>query len=229
MTAAEKAVQWAVSIAEDAAHGYSQTDRWGPDYDCSSLVIEAYERAGVPVKTKGATYTGNMLKVFKACGFREVNISERKRGDVLLAHNNSTGKGHTALCTSKTELVMASIDENGRTSGGKKGDQTGREILVRSYYSKPWNYCLRPPETKEDETQEEKTVNIQMQVLEQGAKGEQVRTLQILINTKGHFRLETDGSFGSLTRNAVCSFQRLRGLEPVDGCVGQKTWEALLK
>ena len=41
MTKTEKAVTWAIRIANDPAHGYDQDNRWGPDYDCSSLVISA--------------------------------------------------------------------------------------------------------------------------------------------------------------------------------------------
>ena len=63
----------ALDIADDNSHGYDQINRWGaPDYDCSSLVITAYEKVGVPVKEKGATYTGNMREAFKKCGFVEV-------------------------------------------------------------------------------------------------------------------------------------------------------------
>ena len=60
MTKIEKAVTWALAIANDNTHGYDQQYRWGPDYDCSSLIISAWQQAGVPVKTKGAAYTGNM-------------------------------------------------------------------------------------------------------------------------------------------------------------------------
>ena len=54
----EKAVQWAIRIAEDSTHGYSQgaenatgsrpytESREGPDYDCSSLVYHALNQAG---------------------------------------------------------------------------------------------------------------------------------------------------------------------------------------
>lgn len=60
-------------IATDDSHGYSQDSRWGnPDYDCSSLVIQAWEQAGVPVKTAGATYTGNMYNIFLKWGFKDV-------------------------------------------------------------------------------------------------------------------------------------------------------------
>ena len=140
-------------IANDSKHGYSQTNRWGnpktwSDYDCSSLVISAWQAAGVPVKDKGATYTGNMYNVFIKCGFKDVtskiNLSTGSgliAGDVLLNHTD-----HTAMMISKTQLAQASIDENGGISGGKVGDQTGYEINIRSYYNYPWNCVLRYPE-----------------------------------------------------------------------------------
>lgn len=41
-------------------------------------------------------------------------------------------------------IAHASIDENGKAKGGKSGDQTGKEVCIRSYYSKPWDFVLRP-------------------------------------------------------------------------------------
>lgn len=38
----------------------------------------------------------------------------------------------------------ASINENGKVNGGKKGDQTGKEVCTREWYSKDWKYVLRP-------------------------------------------------------------------------------------
>lgn len=153
MTKIEKAVDYMKQIANDNKHGYSQTNRWGSpdtwsDYDCSSLVISAWQAAGVPVKDKGASYTGNMYNVFIKCGFKDVtskiNLSTGSgliAGDVLLNHTD-----HTAMMISKTQLAQASIDENGGISGGKVGDQTGYEIHIRSYYNYPWNCVLRYPE-----------------------------------------------------------------------------------
>lgn len=153
MTKVQKAVAYIKDIAADNKHGYSQVNRWGSpntwsDYDCSSLVISAYQAAGIPVKDKGATYTGNMYKVFTACGFKDVtkdiNLATGKgliAGDVLLNHQD-----HTAMMISTTQLAQASIDENGNIMGGKVGDQTGYEIATRSYYNYPWNCVLRYPE-----------------------------------------------------------------------------------
>lgn len=38
----------------------------------------------------------------------------------------------------------ASIDENGNASGGSAGDQTGKELCTRDWYTKGWNVLLRP-------------------------------------------------------------------------------------
>ena len=97
----ERAVKIMEMWAEDAAHGYDQAQRWGErgDYDCSSAVISAWEIAGIPVKTKGATYTGNMYSVFLRCGFEDVtgavdlvHGSGLQRGDVLLNHKNGNNQ-----------------------------------------------------------------------------------------------------------------------------------------
>lgn len=40
------------------------------------------------------------------------------------------------------KIGHASIDENGKISGGKVGDQTGKEIFIRKWYSRPWNVYL---------------------------------------------------------------------------------------
>ena len=75
---ATAAALWAVGIANDDTHGYDQVNRWGSEYkpsdfDCSSLVISAFEKQGLPIKKNGGTYTGNMRDAFKRCGFIEVS------------------------------------------------------------------------------------------------------------------------------------------------------------
>lgn len=86
----DSAVSWALRIANDSRYGYDQTYRWGPNYDCSSFLISAYQQAGVPVKTNGATYTGNMYSAFLKSGFSNVKSSINmttgaglRKGDVL--------------------------------------------------------------------------------------------------------------------------------------------------
>ena len=134
--------------ANDPNVGYDQKYRWGEkgDYDCSGAVITAYEKAGIPVKSKGgASYTGNMLGAFKKTGFtditNQVNLQTGDgliRGDVLL----NPGR-HTAMYIGNGQEAEASINEHGTTTGGQPGDQTEKEFLVRSYRNYPWNNVLR--------------------------------------------------------------------------------------
>ena len=150
MSVVEKAIEYAVDIASDDKHGYDQSKRWGNDYDCSSLVITAFSKAGTSVKKNGATYTGNMYTAFIKSGFKDVSrecnfarMSGLKRGDVLLAPHH-----HTALYIGGGQVVEAHCNEYGHARGGKTGDQTGKEISVNEYHNYPWAYCLRYDEHK---------------------------------------------------------------------------------
>lgn len=46
------------------------------------------------------------------------------------------------------KIGHASIGERGKVSGGKAGDQTGKEICIRDWYKKPWNVMLICTDTK---------------------------------------------------------------------------------
>lgn len=138
----KKALKWMRDTANDDTHGYDQTHRNGPNYDCSSAVITAFKSAGVDT---GATYTGNMYENFTRHGFTDVtktvNFATQNglcEGDVLLAPHQ-----HTAMYNGDGTIVHAGSNENGRATGGKSGDQTGKEFCIRSYYNFPWVYCLR--------------------------------------------------------------------------------------
>ena len=156
MTRTEKAIQQMEAWARDDSHGYDQDYRWGEkgDYDCSSAIISAWENAGVPVKSKGATYTGDMRTVFLSCGFKDitnkVNVATGAgliRGDVLL---NTVH--HTAMYCGNGKEVEASINEKGTAHGGKPGDQTGKEFLIRNYRNYPWDCILRYQESSSRST-----------------------------------------------------------------------------
>lgn len=138
ITAAEKireaAAAWAEATAYDARHGYDQGSRWGPDYDCSSLVITAYKKAGVPLT---CTYTGNMKADMLSHHFCDVTASVNLatgggllRGDVLLHEVH-----HTAMALGGGKVVEATGNEAGGVTGGRTGDQTGKEICVGAYHN----------------------------------------------------------------------------------------------
>lgn len=134
----EAALQWAVAAANDDSHGYSQSNRWGPDYDCSSFVITALRSAGF--ETSSASYTGNMRKDLIANGFTWIPWSSigsegnLQRGDILLKEGS-----HTEFYLGNGKNVGAHKDYGHPESG----DQTGGEVSVSGYYYHPWDGVLR--------------------------------------------------------------------------------------
>jgi len=42
-----------------------------------------------------------------------------------------------------TLIAHASIDENGTIKGGVAGDQSGKEVCIRKWYNKPWQFLIR--------------------------------------------------------------------------------------
>ncbi len=63
-------------------------------------------------------------------------------------------------------------------------------------------------------------------VLQQGASGDAVQSLQLLLRQDGR-DLEVDGDFGPQTDATVRAYQQAHRLG-VDGIVGSQTWQALL-
>lgn len=143
----EKATDWMESTAKDPKHGYDQIYRWGQkgDYDCSAAVITAWDKAGIDLKKDGATYTGNLQQALLKNDFKDITKSVDlktgiglKRGDILFAKGH-----HVAMYSGGGFEVEATINENGRTTDGKPGDQTGREFLIRKYRNYPWTNVYR--------------------------------------------------------------------------------------
>ena len=128
----EEFVDLALQYAENDSHGYSQkppSGRWGPDYDCSSLLYSLADKAGYPVGSGSdkVRFTGTMLKDFEKAGFQilpfaNVGVSDLEIGDILL--NLAL---HAEVYVGNGESVAATGSETGGFVG-ESGDQTGHEI-----------------------------------------------------------------------------------------------------
>ena len=230
----------AVAIANDPAHGYSQANRWGPDYDCSSFLIHVWQTVGVPVRDAGATYTGNLKGAFLACGFADVTDAVNlitgsgcEAGDILLNERD-----HVAMSLGNGRMVWAS------TAGGhpEPGDQ-GNEIRTGAFYSFPWDCCLRylGGEIVEavDMADElgDRTIYATVCLLpelRQGDRGYYVCLLQDLLNFKGFPPADSkkkddsfDGVFGKETAKALDKFKEKIGL-PQNGICDPQTFAELI-
>lgn len=130
----EQAVQTAIAVANDNSHGYSQSSRWGPDYDCSSLVYYAFSSAGFSFSPTWFD-TRNMGSALINAGFVEVtnidlsNSNSLQRGDILWK------SGHTEIYIGNNQLVGAHSDRG----YPQTGDQPGNEISVEKYYYRGTN------------------------------------------------------------------------------------------
>lgn len=156
----ERAAQVMEHLVTCASHGYSQYSRQGDggsevvrlsdgstvtiatgDRDCSSSVIDAWERA-LPGSTGGATYTGNMRRGFTESGCFTWHPwgdgYQPKRGDVYLNETH-----HTEMYIGDGKLAGFRGSEHG-TIDGAEGDQTGRESRISAVYtySKGWDGIL---------------------------------------------------------------------------------------
>ena len=114
---------------------------------------------------------------------------------------------------------------------GKTGSATGAHLHFgikykgewidpESYLDKDW---VKPAEPV-------KMVQISVPVLQKGAKGSHVKTIQVLINWRMAGKidlLDIDGSFGGKTQAALVAYQGANGLDP-DGVCGPATWTSLL-
>lgn len=243
MTVIEKAVQWAIQTAQDNLHGYSQADRWGPDYDCSSFVITAYEQAGVRVKEAGASYTGNMRGAFISCGFvdvtNQVGLSSGygvQAGDVLLNY-----AAHTCISIGNGKVA------NCRTSEGnyQTGDQSGNEIRIQSYWDgspNKWNCVLRYKGNQQaatpssgsstpSNTQKTDTVDHAWKppvLRSSNAYSADCVVLQALLNVHHWACGSCDGFFGPKTQAAVNNAKKYYGLKQ-DGVCDSELWDYLLR
>lgn len=144
---------------EVANLGYDQNNRWDiredGECDCSSLVYWCLWESGLLEKPDNlygrAYYTGTLRHDLESAGFEAMQFTFEniRPGDILLNE-----QCHVAVCVYginwSSFVAQGSIDENGNITGGRPGDQTGRETNVRAIYDYPWDIVLRLKEDEEN-------------------------------------------------------------------------------
>ena len=128
----EAMIAWAMETAADDTHGYSQYNRFGPSYDCSSFVSTALMEGGFGLDTY--LFPANMVEVLPEYGFEvyERGETEPQRGDILVRPYV-----HVEICMGNGTCVSAHHDYDGRA-----GDSTGHEIEYRTEETSYCPFCL---------------------------------------------------------------------------------------
>lgn len=241
------AVDYAVGIANDNSHGYSQATRslyniTNPkSFDCSSLVLTSYYYAFVKnglskqaQYLKGnCSYTGNMMKMLN-CGFEVVATnqtahSKMQKGDIEL---NITY--HTAMAIDKDRIVHARSSEG--TSDTK--DNSGNEIRVQGWYlySHGWDKRLRFTGKGIDFSNISSAPSSPTSTLSKPtvSTGNQlIKDAQTHLNNFINARLVCDGIYGTATKKAFIKALQLSLNKDmklnlsVDGILGTNTKKAL--
>lgn len=157
-----------------------------------------------------------------------------KRGDLILFNfDQDTYPDHIGLCSEVIDsTTIKTIEGNTGTlsqdNGGKVMEKTRKNSLVKCGIR--WWMIDEINNTKNTILANKSVVklNIELEMLQLGSQGQQVKALQILLNGMGSSCGMSDAIFGSKTEFAVKNFQKKNGLED-DGVVGLKTWNKLLK
>ena len=149
-----------------------------------------------------------------------------KPGDIIIFGNrDDSGSGkHIGIITKVTSSTVYTVEGNTTKSGFSAN---GGMVAAKSYSRSNSNiagYCSIDYDDKEKET-----VEVTVEMLKKGSKGDNVKALQILLIGYGFNcgKYGTDGDFGSATDEAVKAYQKAKGLS-VDGIVGKNTWNKLL-
>ncbi len=165
----ENAVQWAIGIAKDSIHGYSQGaenatsnypytgKREGPDYDCASLVYHALDYAGFdiiaawrnnPVYWKeydGKQETGDADTIWPDLqvigGFTKYEWKDVK-DDLKRGDILCNPQYHVAIYIGDGKTVEARGVNNPRGGDWATGDQGG-EIDFYDAYERGWTEVYR--------------------------------------------------------------------------------------
>ena len=165
-------------------------------------LIDSALRAGKPVICWTA-------KGFSSGDHYVLAVGYNKLGRVVVA--NSGNRGPVNIVTLDT--LCKSLQKGKGTDKGWYKSTAGSAGIV----------IVGPKPVVKKATVTKSTPTYALATLKRGAKGQQVKALQILLGG-----LPVGGAFGAKTEARVIAYQKKKKLTP-DGVVGPKTWDSLLK
>lgn len=145
----EKAVQWALSIANNNSHGYSNIvgDNNGSNgqYDCGGFISAALVAAGIlnqgqmfePNEEYGNPWSYGT--VLEGAGFKKLpfKADDVRRGDILIL-DIPWGDKHTEFAINNVQTVAAHSNYD-----GIPGDSSGQEINISDNVRAGWTWIYR--------------------------------------------------------------------------------------
>lgn len=208
------------------------TDAW-----CATFVSAVAVKLGYTDIIPTECSCPKMIQLLKNIGaWVEDDAYVPKGGDLLFydfddngAGDNTGGSDHIGI-VEKVEGSTITVIEGNYSNSVKR-----RSIKVNGRYIRGYGVPKYDTEPVVDKPVEEKPVTktevctVEVNVLRKGAKGDNVKALQILLIGRGYScgSYGADGDFGNATYNAVKAYQKDKGLS-VDGICGPKTWNKLL-
>lgn len=212
------------------ARGYAvkYTDAWCATFVSSVAIAVGYTDI-IPTECS----CPKMIELLKNIGaWVENDAYVPKPGDILFYDWQDTGAGDNKGGADHVGIVEK-VDGNTITiiEGNYSNSVKRRSIEVNGKYIRGYGVPKYDTEPVVDEPTITKTevCTVELKVLRKGAKGDNVKALQILLIGRGYScgSYGADGSFGAATDNALRAFQKANGLS-VDGVCGPKSWNKLL-
>ena len=189
----------------------------------SALAIACKATDIIPVECS----CGNLIELAKAKGiWVEADDHIPLPGDFMLYDWQDTGKGDNTGWPDHIGIVETVVGDTITVIEGNYKNAVGRRHIQVN------GKCIRGyivPKYEAETTKKEGVCTVEIKVLKKGAKGEDVKAMQILLIGYGYScgSYGADGSFGAGTDKALKAFQEAAGLD-VDGTCGPKTWAKLL-
>lgn len=132
-----------------AADWANKDIRFNKEVDCSAAWAIGIDLAYGTEFHKGSCSTRNIAKLAKSSGFFEVKRYDNTKSPTaqgVVGGAFLTPGHHIVSLLDNNECLNAVVNEKGSTTGGKAGDQTGREVRIDKWYKRPggWVYNIVP-------------------------------------------------------------------------------------